>query len=159
MKKLLNEFKEFISRGNVIDLAVGVIIGTAFTGIVNSLVADIIMPFITLLTGNMDFDTIKITLSGNVTLNLGSFLSAVISFLLIAIVIFLMVKVINNFRKKDEKPPEEKHLCPYCKMEVDKDATRCPYCTSVITPEDNPKTPEPVQETDRPGRTRRRLEG
>lgn len=165
MKKFFNEFKEFISRGNVMDLAVGVIIGTAFTAIVNSLVENIIMPFITVLTGNVNFDQIVIPLPGDsgAEVGIGTFINAVISFLLIAIVIFIMVKMINGFRKKDEKEPEEKHICPYCRMEVDKEATRCPYCTAVI-PKGGEGPDDPVSETAAPakeasGRTRRRLEG
>jgi len=144
MKKFFNEFKEFISRGNVIDLAVGVIIGAAFTAIVNSLVNDIISPLIGLLTGGIDFSSASLTV-GDAVFKYGSFINAVISFILIAIVVFLFVKVINSMRGKLEKPKEEapKYLCPYCKMEIDKEATRCPYCTSIIEKpvdggEDNP---------------------
>ena len=91
-KGLIQEFKEFISRGSVIDLAVGVIIGTAFTAIVNSLVNDIVMPLIGLLTGGLDFSMFNIKLTGDSALMLGSFIGAVINFLLIALVIFLVVK-------------------------------------------------------------------
>mgnify|MGYP001021855312 CR=1 FL=1 len=138
MKKFFEEFKEFISRGNVIDLAVGVIIGAAFTAIVNSLVNDIISPLIGLLTGGIDFSAASFSV-GDATFAYGAFINAIINFVLVALVIFLFVKVINGMRKKMEKPKEgaPKHLCPYCMMEVDKAATRCPYCTSVISKQDD----------------------
>ncbi len=128
MKKLVQEFKKFISRGNVMDLAVGVIIGGAFTAIVTSLVNDIIMPVITLFTSN-GFESWIIPLRGDVTLNIGSFIGAIISFLIISIVVFIMVKIINKLHKKEEVKPT---LCPYCKSAVNKEATRCPHCTSQI---------------------------
>ncbi len=136
-KGLIQEFKEFISRGSVMDLAVGVIIGGAFTAIVNSLVSDIIMPFITLVTGGVDFSAWVIPLFDS-QIKIGSFINAVISFLLIALVIFLLIKGLNSIHlKKPEPEPEAKaaRLCPYCRTEIADDATRCPHCTSIL-PED-----------------------
>ena len=114
MKNFIKEFKEFISKGNVMDMAVGVIIGGAFTAIVTSLVDDIIMPLISLLTGGMDFSGLSIALGsgeGAATFNYGAFITAVINFLLIAFVIFSVIKAMNKFnKKKDETPdPTTKH--------------------------------------------------
>ena len=103
MKKLIREFKEFISRGNVMDMAVGVIIGSAFTAIVNSLVGDVLTPILGLITGGMDFSDLKLVLGTGenaASLNYGAFLSAVINFLLIALVIFSITKVINTLQRK-----------------------------------------------------------
>jgi len=139
MKKIFEEFKKFISRGNVIDLAVGVIIGGAFTAIVNSLVNDIFMPFISLFTGGLKFDTLKYPLNAadnGATVNYGSFISAVINFLLIAVVVFILVKTINKIRdlgeKSKEKPEPKEKPCPFCKKDVAHEAIRCPYCTSLL---------------------------
>lgn len=145
------EFKEFISKGNVIDLAVGVIIGGAFSGIVTNLVTNIITPVISLITGKVSFTDLFITLDGSeyptlaaaqeagaATLNYGLFIQAVIDFIIIAFVIFLLVKGINKIRsigKKEEAPVEEApttKVCPFCKTEINIEATRCPNCTSVI---------------------------
>lgn len=104
-KGFIAEFKKFISRGNVIDLAVGVIIGTAFTAIVNSLVNDIVMPIIGLVIGGMNFENLAIVV-GDATIKYGMFIQNIINFLLIALVIFIMVKAINSFHKKEEVEPE-----------------------------------------------------
>lgn len=144
------EFKDFISRGNVIDLAVGVIIGGAFSGIVTNLVTNIVTPVISLLTGKVSFTDLFIALDGNeyatlaaaqeagaATVNYGLFIQAVIDFLLTAFVIFLLVKGINKVRsmgKKEEAPapaPTTK-VCPFCKTEINIEATRCPNCTSEV---------------------------
>lgn len=137
VKKFLEEFKKFISRGNVMDMAVGVIIGGTFTGIVSSLVDDIISPLLGLF-GGANFDSLSVTLLGEVTLNYGRFITAVINFLIMALVIFCIVKLINGMsakiqRKKEEIPavPTMK-ICPYCKSEIAIDAVRCPHCTSVL---------------------------
>mgnify|MGYP000450331489 FL=1 len=136
MKEFLKEFKKFISRGNVIDMAVGIIIGSAFTAIVNSLVNDVMMPLLSILTGGLDFASLCIVLGegeGAATLNYGAFIAAVINFLLIAFVIFTMIKAINKLSgKKPEAPKEEpkKKVCPFCKEEVSIDAVKCPHCTS-----------------------------
>lgn len=97
MKKFMNEFKEFISRGNVMDMAVGIIIGGAFTSIVSSLVDDIINPILGLF-GGMNFDQLKVNLLGEVTLNYGKFISTVINFLIMALIVFIMMKVMNGLR-------------------------------------------------------------
>lgn len=157
MKKLpklswLGEFKKFALRGNVIDLAVGVIIGGAFQTIVTSLINDIIMPLIGKVTGGVNFNdqffllgtvpdgTVVSTLedakkAGIATLNYGSFITTVINFLIMAFVIFWMVKLINRFSDIRKKPVEEPaapttKICPFCKSEIAIDATRCPHCTS-----------------------------
>lgn len=159
MKKFVNEFKEFIMRGNVMDLAVGVIIGGAFQAIVNSLVNDLIMPLISLATGKMDFSNMFVVLSklpegvekpatlaaaqeaGITTLSYGSFISAVLNFLIMAVIIFLLVKTINKIStigKKEEEPKEEApttKVCPFCKSEIAIDATKCPHCTSDVPEE------------------------
>ena len=137
MKKFINEFKEFISRGNVMDMAVGVIIGGAFTAIVNSLVNDIMMPVLSLLTGGLDFSKLCIALGegeGAATLNYGAFLAAVINFLLIAFVIFMLIKTLNKLSKKKEETPAPVTTkdCPYCKEKIAIGATKCPHCTSQL---------------------------
>ncbi len=145
------EFKEFISRGNVIDLAVGVIIGGAFSGIVNNLVTNIVTPAISLLTGKVSFTDMFIALDGGeyatlaaaqeagaATLNYGLFIQAVIDFIITAFVIFLLVKGINKIRslgKKEEEataPAPTTKVCPFCKSEISIDATRCAHCTSEV---------------------------
>jgi len=150
MKKIMNEFKVFIMRGNVLDLAIGVIIGGAFQKIVNSLVNDIIMPIISLITGGINFSDAFICMgcdfthlaeaqqAGANTLNYGLFITEVLNFLIMAFVIFMMVKTMNRIADKMKKPQEETveeaktKVCPYCKSEVDIDATRCPHCTSEL---------------------------
>ena len=137
MKALMKEFKEFISRGNVMDMAVGVIIGGAFTAIVTSLVNDIMMPLLSLLTGGFDFASLAIALGEGeeaAMLNYGSFIAGVINFLLIAIVIFMLIKAINKLSRKKEEPtaaPTTKE-CPFCKEKIAIEAVRCPHCTSEI---------------------------
>lgn len=136
MKAFIKEFKEFISRGNVMDMAVGVIIGGAFTAIVNSLVNDVVMPLLSLLTGGFDFSALCIVLGEGenaATLNYGAFISAVINFILIAFVIFLVIKGINKLsRKKKPEPVITTKECPFCKEQVALEATRCPHCTSEL---------------------------
>lgn len=129
---MLKEFKEFITRGNVLDMAIGIIMGSAFTAIVNSVVEDLLMPIISGLTAGVNYEDLVLSIGG-AQLKLGSFLNAVITFLIIAFVLFLMVKSINLFHKKKEEPTEvtEKD-CPYCKSKIAKDATRCPNCTSKL---------------------------
>ena len=143
---MLKEFKEFAMRGNVIDLAIGVVIGGAFGKIITSLVNDIIMPPIGLVLGKIDFSNLFITLSGEifdtlaraqeagaVTLNIGLFINAVMDFLIVALVIFLLIKQLNKLEKKDEKPVESTtRKCPFCLTEISKGATRCPACTSTL---------------------------
>ena len=137
MKKFLDEFRTFINRGNVIDMAVGVIIGGAFKGIVDSLVADIINPLIGCI-GGADFSQYKLKLIGEATLNYGNFITAIINFLIMAFVIFMLVRTINKMSEKISKKPEETPAapttkqCPYCKSEIAIDATKCPHCTSDV---------------------------
>ncbi len=138
MKEFWKEFKEFISRGSVMDMAVGIIIGGAFTAIVSSLVDDLVMPILSLLTGGYDFTKLSVVLGEGesaATLNYGMFIAAVINFLLIAFVIFCVIKAINKMKdkisKKEEADPTTK-ICPFCKSEIDIAATRCPHCTSQL---------------------------
>ncbi|RKI29064.1 large conductance mechanosensitive channel protein MscL [bacterium 1xD8-6] len=137
MKQFIKEFKDFISRGNVMDLAVGIIIGGAFTSIVSSLVNDIINPLLGLF-GGMNFDQLKINLLGEVTLYYGKFITAVINFLIMALVIFVIIKVMNTaaakFVQKEEDKEEEDDTktCPFCKSQIAADAVRCPHCTSIL---------------------------
>lgn len=144
---MLKEFKEFAVKGNVIDLAVGVIIGGAFGKIVSSLVNDMIMPVIGLLIGKVDFTNLFISLdgtkypslavaqeSGAATLNYGIFINTIIEFLIIAFSIFIVIRQLNRFKKKEvvvEAAPTTK-TCPYCYTEIHLDTTRCPNCTSTI---------------------------
>jgi len=138
------EFKEFIMRGSVLDLAIGIIIGGAFGKIVSSFVSDILMPPIGLLLGRVDFKNLFISLSGQEfatleeakkagvpTLNYGMFLNNVVDFLIISFAIFLVIRQINKLRKV-EPPPAEKKDCPYCLTSIPIKATRCPSCTSEI---------------------------
>lgn len=135
MKKFLNEFKEFAIRGNVIDLAVGVVIGAAFKAIVDSLVADIITPFIGLFA-NQDLSD-KVFMVRDVAIKYGSFISSIINFALMAFVIFAIVKMLNKVKgygKKEVAVQAEvtTKSCPHCLSEVPLKATRCKYCTSVL---------------------------
>lgn len=125
MKKFINEFKDFIAKGNVIDMAVGIIIGSAFTSIVNSLVTDILTPITTMFTQNVRFNEIQFR-----GIMIGNFINAVISFLLTAFVLFLIVKTMNKFKKQEEPAAPATKTCPYCKSEVASDAVKCPHCTS-----------------------------
>lgn len=137
MKQFIKEFKEFISRGNVMDLAVGIIIGGAFTSIVSSLVDDIINPLLGLF-GGMNFDQLKVNLLGEVTLYYGKFITAVINFLIMALVIFVIVKAMNTAAakfapKQEEEKEASTKTCPFCKSEIDAQAVRCPHCTSMLS--------------------------
>lgn len=137
LKKFLNEFKEFIMRGNVLDLAVAVLVGAAFQSIVTSLTDNIISPVIGLFT-RMNFDQLSVQIPyTDVIIKYGAFITSVINFLIMALIIFLIVKVINKImtfgRKKEEQTQEETtKVCPYCKSEISIDATRCPHCTSKL---------------------------
>ena len=138
MKKFAGEFKEFISRGNVIDMAVGMIIGAAFTAIIKSLVDDIFNPLLGLVLGKVNLTELKVQLGNtDAYLTYGNFLNAVITFLLTAFALFFVVKFINGMRnigkKKEEAPAEPTtKTCPYCKSEIAIEATRCPHCTSEV---------------------------
>jgi large conductance mechanosensitive channel len=148
---MLKEFKEFALRGNVIDMAVGIIIGAAFGTIVTSLVNDVIMPPIGLLLGGVDFTSFFILLkagspaapyasladaqaAGAVTINYGVFINAVISFLIVAFVLFLLIRSINQLKREEEAPPAEPTTkeCPFCLSTIPIKATRCAYCTSEL---------------------------
>ena len=138
MKKFLDEFKAFISRGNVMDMAVGVIIGASFKAIVDSLVADIINPLLGLF-GGMNFSEYKLQLTGEASLNYGNFITSIINFLIMAFIIFCIVKFMNGlsakFAKKEEEVPAEPttKVCAFCKSEIAIEATRCPHCTSELS--------------------------
>ena len=134
MGKLFNEFKEFAFKGNVVDMAVGVMIGSAFGNIVTSVVNDLITPIIAKITGSVDFTMFKIMLGEGEDapfIGIGNFIQTVLNFLIIAVCIFAMVKAINKL-KKPAPAAKPKRVCPYCKSEVADDATRCPHCTSDI---------------------------
>ena len=135
MHKFLEEFKKFISKGNVMDMAVGIIIGGAFTSIVSSLVNDIINPLLGLF-GGMNFDQLAWNITGDVTLYYGKFITAVVNFLIMEFIVFILVKAMNTavskFQKKEEAKAPTTKTCPYCKSEIALDATRCPHCTSEL---------------------------
>jgi large conductance mechanosensitive channel len=151
MKKFWNEFKEFAVKGNAVDLAVGVIIGAAFGSIVNSLVKDVVMPPISLLTGGLDFSNKFVVLraakdgspafntpadalkAGAITWNYGNFVTLMINFLIIAGAVFLLVRAINKLRQPIEKEPDKKE-CSACAMQIPIKATRCPHCTTELSP-------------------------
>lgn len=137
MKKFFSEFKEFVMRGNVMDLAVGVIIGGAFSAIVTSLTDDIISPLLGLI-GGMDFSDLVLQI-GDVQVRYGAFITAIINFLIMALVIFLMVKAINKAmsigKKKEEEAAPTTKKCPHCCEEVNINATKCPHCTGDIPAE------------------------
>ena len=141
---MLKDFKEFIMRGNVLDMAVGIIIGIAFGAIVSSIVNDVIMPPIGILLGNVDFSNLFVNLSGGDFTSLaeakkagaaviayGAFINTIINFLLVAVVMFLLIRVFNRFRKKQEAAPTTKD-CPYCFSSISLKAIRCPHCTSEL---------------------------
>lgn len=138
---ITKEFKEFAMRGNVVDMAVGIIIGGAFGKIVSSFVQDVIMPPIGLLLGGVDFSDLAITLkeavgeTPAVMLKYGVFINTVIDFIIIAFAIFMMVKVMNNLKRKEEAPAPEPTTkeCPNCFTEIPIKAMRCPNCTSQLT--------------------------
>lgn len=124
---MLKEFKEFALKGNMMDLAVGVIIGAAFKDVVTSLCDNVIMPFVAMFTGSINFD--KWVIPGT-AIKYGTFISAVINFIIMAFIIFLMVKAMNKLRRKDEEVTTK--VCPHCKSEIDIEATKCPHCTSDV---------------------------
>ena len=136
-KNMMKEFKTFALKGNVLDMAVGIIIGASFSKIVDSLVKDILMPFLALGLQKVDFSDVTIPL-GTTTINIGLFLNAVISFIIVAFAVFLLVKAINTLRTKMEKAeaaapaPKTEKVCPYCCSKFSIKATRCPHCTSQL---------------------------
>ena len=153
---MLKEFKEFATRGNIMDLAVGVVIGGAFQAIINSLVSDIIMPAVSVFTGKVDFSDMVFTVGG-ASIKYGNFITAIVNFLIIAFSIFLVITYMNKLNKKMEqikhgqvekinsklgKPKKEVpavvptvKICPYCFSEINYKATRCPHCTSELEKE------------------------
>lgn len=159
-KGIIKEFKKFILRGNMLDLAVGMIVGASFNSIVSSLVNDIFMPVIGWLVGDTDFSNLYLILSnpenlekpatlaeakalGLATFNYGSFLTAVLHFIIMAVVVFLIVKVMNKIadlgqsltKKNEKKPDPTTKKCPYCQSVIDIKAVRCPHCTSILEEE------------------------
>jgi large conductance mechanosensitive channel len=147
---MFKEFKEFAMRGNVVDMAVGIIIGAAFGTIIKSLVDDVLMPPIGLALGNVDFSNIFITLkdgakaagpyasvaaakaAGAVTVNLGVFINTVISFLIVAFSVFLVIKGMNKMQREAPPPPPDSKECPFCFTTIPIQASRCPHCTSEL---------------------------
>lgn len=148
---MVKEFREFAVKGNVVDMAVGIIIGGAFGTVVKSLVDDVIMPPVGMLIGNVDFAELFITLregaeagpyptlaaareAGAVTVNLGLFINATISFLIVGFAVFLMVKSVNRLKREEPVPPPAptEKPCPYCAMNIPLAASRCPYCTAEL---------------------------
>ena len=125
MKGIIKEFKEFISRGNVLDMAVGIIIGSAFTAIVNSLVTDILTPIITASTDDIKFKELQFH-----GIMYGNFINAIITFLLTALAVFAIVKFVNVFKKKEVEGPATTKECKYCKSVIAIEAVKCPCCTS-----------------------------
>ena len=124
---MIKEFKEFIAKGNVLDMAVGIIMGTAFTAIVNSVVEDLLMPIITGLTAGVDFSDLYVTIGG-AKLMFGNLINAIITFLIISLVMFSIVKAFNR-HNNDASEDNTSKECPYCKSEIPVEATRCPHCT------------------------------
>ncbi len=135
MSAFFSDFKAFINRGNVIDLAVGVIIGSAFTSIINSLVNDIFTPLISLFTGDVAFSSLTIPVGEDV-INLGNFVNACIQFLIVAFAVFFMVRGLGAAQKRLEAASNQQHKiaphCPYCLEEVKEGATRCPHCAAAF---------------------------
>jgi len=151
-RDMFQEFKKFALRGNVLDMAVGIIIGSAFSTIVNSLVNDIIMPPAGMLLGGMDFENLYLLIkagesggpypsladaqaAGAVTVNYGRFINSLVSFLIVAFVLFLLIRGMNRLqrKKKEETPEPTTKECPYCMTDIPKGAKRCPHCTSQLT--------------------------
>ncbi len=149
---MVKEFKDFAMRGNVVDMAVGIIIGGAFGTIVKSLVSDVIMPPIGMLLGNVDFSELFMVLkegaaagpyltladaqkAGAVTINYGLFFNAVVSFLIVAFAVFMLIRAINKMKREEETPPAEPTTrdCPFCFSTISLKASRCPHCTSEVT--------------------------
>lgn len=143
---MIDEFKQFIMRGNVLDMAVGIIIGAAFGKIVSSFVDDVLMPPLGLILGQVDFSNLFLNLSSTEVTTLaeakaaglpviayGSFLNSVVDFLIVAFAIFMLIKQVNRLVPKKEEAAAPARKCPFCKSEIDEEATRCPHCTSELT--------------------------
>ncbi len=142
---MLKEFRTFIARGNVIDLAVGVVIGAAFGKVVDSLVKDMVMPLIGLVLKRVDFTTLFIDLSGNhyatlaeaqkasaPTINYGQFINTLLQFVIVAFAVFLLIRQYNRMRETNALKPANEKVCPFCRMNIPLEATRCAHCTSVL---------------------------
>jgi large conductance mechanosensitive channel len=147
---MIQEFKKFIMRGNVLDLAIGVVIGASFSKIVDSMVNDVLMPPIGLIVGKVDFSNLFISLSGKhfhslaeakkagaATLNYGLFINNIINFLIISFVIFLLIRQTNRFYKKDEPKEPVTKKCSECVSDIPIEARRCPHCTSYVNESEN----------------------
>lgn len=169
MAKFFQEFREFAVKGNVVDMAVGIIIGGAFTLIVQSLVADVMNPLIGLLVGGVDFSNLFLVLrqgavagpyatlgdaqaAGAVTLNVGLFINAVVSFTIVAFVVFLLVRTINRLKREEAVAPASptEQPCPYCLMVVPIKATRCGHCTATLPSAEASAEPLSSQLTETP---------
>ena len=144
---MIKEFRDFVTRGNVLELAVGIVIGAAFSTVVSSFVDDILMPPIGMALGGVDFSNLYIALDGNTyesldaamaagaaTINYGLFIMALINFLIVAFLLFLIIRQVNRFQREAEEAPAEPttKACPYCLSEIDLNAVRCPFCTSEL---------------------------
>lgn len=128
---MIKEFKDFIAHGSVLDMAVGVVMGAAFKAIIDSLVADIITPLMNVFLGGIDFKD-WVLQAGPIRFMVGNFINAILSFLIIAYIMFILVRVANRLRKKEEPAPPTTKVCPFCKSEIPAEATRCPHCTSEL---------------------------
>lgn len=145
MKKFIEEFKTFAVKGNMLDMAIGMIIGSAFTTIVKSVVNDLFMPLLSILTGKMDFSNLFIAMDGGkyatlaevpegvAVFNYGNFITSVLDFLIVALVLFLIVREINKMKKPEPAPAPATKECPYCKSQIHLDAVKCPFCGSDVT--------------------------
>jgi len=144
---MLKEFKEFAMRGNVLDMAIGIIIGAAFGKIITSFVADVLLPPIGVLMGGADFSNYFVTIkgavlptlaaakeAGSVTINYGAFINTVLDFLIVAFAIFMLIRQVNRFKKKEEAAPIATKDCPQCLSVIPINAKRCAHCTSQLTP-------------------------
>ncbi len=148
---MLREFREFAIKGNVVDMAVGIVIGAAFTAVVNSVVGDVLTPIIGVLTGDLDFSNRFVVLeagspagpyttvqgaedAGANVLAYGQLVNQVISFLIVAAALFVLIRWINRLRRSDTPPAPTTRACPFCKSHIDQEATRCPQCTSTVEP-------------------------
>lgn len=143
--QIISEFKKFAMRGNVVDMAVGIIIGAAFSTIVNSLVNDIVMPVVGWLTGGVDFSDAFVALgdgdfatlaearaAGVATISYGLFINAVLSFLIVAWILFIVIRAMNSIKSKEPKPEPTEKVCEYCTLNIPLSAKRCPHCTATL---------------------------
>jgi large conductance mechanosensitive channel len=135
---MIKEFKEFAMKGNVVDMAVGIVIGAAFGKIVSSFVSDVIMPPLGMILGHLDFSNLMITLRGTagepgaVAIRYGAFINTVVDFTIVAVAVFLVIKQVNRLKRTDAPPPPSTKDCPFCKEKIPSAATRCGHCTSEV---------------------------